>query len=153
MTGKEILLNQFKACRNDNGWFTSMASAAADLSEEQVHAKSDRDGMNSIIEIVRHLDFYNERYLNRFRGEEVAPVEGSNDDTFTRGDAVWSRTLARYDQTLADWMDAVEQADPSTLERWAPDLTHLTIHNAYHIGQIVVIRKEQGSWNKANGVS
>ena len=31
--------------------------------------------------------------------------------------------------------------------------THITTHNAYHIGQIIYVRKEQGSWDPNNGVT
>ena len=32
-------------------------------------------------------------------------------------------------------------------------LAHQNIHNAYHIGQIVLLRKLQGSWDSSQGVS
>ena len=34
----------------------------------------------------------------------------------------------------------------------APLISHISTHNAYHTGQILYVRKLQGSWNPENGV-
>jgi hypothetical protein len=34
----------------------------------------------------------------------------------------------------------------------APTIANICTHNAYHIGQIVYVRKLQGSWNPDKGV-
>jgi len=36
---------------------------------------------------------------------------------------------------------------------WSLLISHVNIHNAHHGGQIVVIRKLQGSWDAGKGVS
>ena len=36
---------------------------------------------------------------------------------------------------------------------WFSPLAQQNIHNAYHIGQIVLLRKLQGSWDRTKGVS
>jgi hypothetical protein len=38
------------------------------------------------------------------------------------------------------------------LEQWAPIIARIGTHNAYHIGQIVFIRKTQGWWDAEKGV-
>jgi len=50
------------------------------------------------------------------------------------------------------WEKAVEAADDSKLQASYSMIAHVGTHNAYHIGQIIYVRKEQGSWNPANGV-
>ncbi|QDH23125.1 DinB family protein [Saccharibacillus brassicae] len=155
MTNRDTIGIQLRACRNENGWFTSMAAAVKGLTQKQADWKSNEE-MNSVHEIVRHLDFYNHRYLKRFQGEEVPEFAGDNDDTFDpepNVEGTWQEALAAYDATLSEWIDGIEQADDDKFGKWASDLSHLTIHNAYHIGQIVFIRKQQGSWDKKYGVS
>lgn len=155
MNNREILLEQLQACRNESGWFASMAAAVKGLTQKQADWKSNEE-MNSVHEIVRHLDFYNKRHLKRFLGMNVPEFEGSNDDTFEPGEGekdTWSSALAEYDKTMSEWIDALEQSDDETLDKWAGHITHLTLHNAHHIGQIVFIRKQQGSWDKKYGVS
>jgi hypothetical protein len=46
----------------------------------------------------------------------------------------------------------VEAADDKQLAAWASEIAHIGTHNAYHIGQIVFVRKEQGSWDPEKGV-
>ncbi len=36
---------------------------------------------------------------------------------------------------------------------WYSPLAQQNIHNAYHIGQILLLRKLQGSWDPSKGVS
>jgi uncharacterized damage-inducible protein DinB len=50
------------------------------------------------------------------------------------------------------WENAIEAADDAKLEKWYVTISHISTHNAYHTGQIVFIRKLQGSWNPAKGV-
>jgi hypothetical protein len=35
----------------------------------------------------------------------------------------------------------------------AQTFTHISTHNAYHVGEIIYVRKEQGSWDPKNGVN
>ena len=60
--------------------------------------------------------------------------------------------MQQLDQVLTDWEKAVEAADENKLKDWYSTIAHIGTHNAYHIGQIVYIRKEQGSWNPEKGV-
>ena len=46
----------------------------------------------------------------------------------------------------------VEGADDKQLASYASEIAHIGTHNAYHIGQIVFVRKEQGSWDPEKGV-
>jgi hypothetical protein len=46
----------------------------------------------------------------------------------------------------------VETADEAKLKSWYSTIAHIGAHNAYHIGQIVYVRKEQGSWDREKGV-
>jgi len=40
----------------------------------------------------------------------------------------------------------VEAADEAKLKSWYSTIAHIGAHNAYHIGQIIYVRKEQGCW-------
>jgi uncharacterized damage-inducible protein DinB len=60
--------------------------------------------------------------------------------------------VQQLDQVLTDIEKWVEGADETKLKEAAQTLTHISTHNAYHIGQIIYVRKEQGSWDPKNGV-
>jgi hypothetical protein len=46
-----------------------------------------------------------------------------------------------------------EYISEQSKETWLESISSITLHNAYHIGQIVTIRKMQGSWSKEQGLS
>jgi len=77
----------------------------------------------------------------------------NNDETFNSFDAKqWSAAVKQLDEVMTDWEKAVEAADENKLKDWYSDIAHIGAHNAYHIGQIIYVRKEQGSWNPEKGV-
>ena len=50
------------------------------------------------------------------------------------------------------WEQAVQDADEQKLASWASTIAHIGAHNAYHIGQMVYIRRLQGTWDPEKGV-
>jgi len=64
----------------------------------------------------------------------------------------WPALVKQLDEVLTDWEKAVEAADDQKVAESASLIAHVGAHNAYHIGQIIYVRKEQGSWNPAKGV-
>ncbi|PLR98757.1 DinB family protein [Bacillus sp. T33-2] len=161
MGRKDVLLNQIQACNNVNGWFVSFENSIKGLTAEEA-AEKHGEGTNSIREIVNHLNFWNERYLHRFLRIPEESMDGNNDTTFhDPADADWDTTVNRFYSIMDRWSVALKEASDRKLdspvqendeEQWESTLANLTIHNAYHIGQIVTIRKIQGTWNPAEGV-
>jgi len=56
------------------------------------------------------------------------------------------------DQVMTDWENAVEKANDAKLKDSSSTIAKIATHNSYHIGEIVMVRKEQGSWNPEKGV-
>ncbi|MGX6441768.1 DinB family protein [Neobacillus sp. K501] len=162
MNRKDVILEQFLLCDSKNGWFVSFKSAVAELNAEQATWKN-TETENSIREIISHLVFWNERYLNRFKGIPIQKMEGDNDSTFDAlNDVEWNKSIERFHAVMKEWYQTIQLADEEKLDQqvsedskgsWLETLTSITLHNAYHIGQIVTIRKLQGSWRKEIGVS
>jgi hypothetical protein len=53
---------------------------------------------------------------------------------------------------MNDWEKAVQNADDSKIKVAASLIAHIGAHNAYHVGQIIYIRRLQGSWDPEKGV-
>jgi hypothetical protein len=53
---------------------------------------------------------------------------------------------------MTDWEQAVDGADDKKVALWASTIAHIGTHNAYHIGQMVYVRKLQGVWDPNKGV-
>ena len=150
------------ACHNQKNWFVPFTDSVAGLSAEQ--AKWNRTDGHSVWQIVNHLIFWNEKWLIRFRGDVPAKMEGENSDTFrveSLSDELWQSTVNKFESILSEWEQRLKAADESMLSSeafegyggtWYEVFTQTTIHNAYHVGQIVAIRKQQGSWNSDIGV-
>jgi uncharacterized damage-inducible protein DinB len=164
MNRKDVILEQFLYCHNKNGWFVSFQSAIAGLTSEQASWKGSADN-NSIKEIVNHLIFWNERYLHRFKEMPLQKMEGKNDSTFINlSNLEWPEVVEKFNLVMSDWYNTVRECKDEKLDQpvsseagvndpWIGTLTCVTLHNAHHIGQIVTIRKLQGSWNTEQGVS
>jgi uncharacterized damage-inducible protein DinB len=152
MTLREVLLEQLKTTHNNKDWFVPANVAVEGLTPEQANW-TDGKGNHSVGQLAYHLVFWNQQELAKFRGEQPAKFSGNNDETFDKFDAKsWAATVKQLDDVMTALEKAVEQADDAKLSKWASTIAHVGTHNAYHIGQMIYVRKEQGSWDPAKGV-
>ena len=93
MTTKEFLLDQFTSCYDVNGWFVAMKNTLNNLTAADAVWKPD-GADNSIWGILAHLNFYNERYLKRFKGEPVENLDLENSETFAENGSCVGRNVA-----------------------------------------------------------
>lgn len=98
----------------------------------------------------------------RYRGESFPPNLDKNSSTFEQiaefTEKSWLNSVKSLDQGLGDWQQAIEDSSEDKLDEgipgfpeddiWWESISTLCLHNSYHIGQIIYIRKEQGSWNE-----
>ena len=86
------------------------------------------------------------------RGEKPANPN-NNAETFNDFDAAhWNDIVQRLDLVMKNLETELEKMPEEKLTKAAPTISHISTHNAYHTGQILYVRKLQGSWNPANGV-
>lgn len=151
-TLRGILLEQLKTTHNEKDWFVDGNTAMAGVTPEQANW-TDGHGNHSVGQLAYHLVYWNERSLAKFKGQTPEKYSGNNDETFTHFDAKqWAETVHRFDVVMTELEKLVETADEKRLEEWAPTIARIGTHNAYHIGEIVMVRKEQGSWDASKGV-
>lgn len=152
VTLKSILLEQLRASHNVKEWYVPASVAVDGLNPEQA-AWRDKSGNHSIGQLANHLVFWNNRQLAKFNGGPAAKYSGNNDETFNAFDGKsWAATVQQLNEVMTAWEKAVDAADDAKLKAWASTIAHIGTHNAYHTGQILYIRKLQGSWNPDNGV-
>jgi uncharacterized damage-inducible protein DinB len=162
MSTKSILLGQFAAAFDKNGWFVATNNAIAGLTAEQAAWKPE-GADNSIHEIINHLNYYNNAYLVRFKGSDYEYKVADNDATFDEGEAgTWEAEAARFGSVITAWRSELENADESKFEELAPPnnevkwkalISNICAHSAHHGGPIVLLRTLQGSWDSRGGVS
>lgn len=164
MSEKELLISQFTACFDKNSWFVAVKNALAGVTAAQAAWKP-AGADNSIWETVSHLNFYNFAYVERFRGIDYEYPVNDNDATFTAGSVdenEWTAEVERLAAILSEFRNLIAGADEAKFDapvstsnqtKWATLILNIAAHNAYHAGQIVLLRKLQDSWDSTAGVS
>jgi uncharacterized damage-inducible protein DinB len=151
-TLRGVLLEQLQTTHNNKDWFAPASAAVDGLTAEQASWR-DGKGNHSVGQLAAHLVFWNRQQLAKFKGEAPPAFSGDNNETFNSFDAVkWSQTVKDLDAVMTDWEKAVQGADEAKLAQWASTIAHIGAHNAYHIGQMIYVRKQQGSWDPDKGV-
>ena len=147
-----VLLEQLRTTHNVKDWYVPVMVAVDGVTPEQA-SWTDGKGNHSVGQLTYHLLFWDRQALAEFKGEKPEKFSGNNDETFNNFDAKqWAATIHQLDQVMTEWEKAVEAADDATLAKHASLVAHVGAHNAYHIGEIVMVRKEQGSWDASKGV-
>lgn len=142
-------------------WFPPLADGLKDLTVAQA-AWQPTGGGNTIWQIVNHLNYYNQRLLHRITGEPLGPALADNYATFGAGDqaadeAAWQSTVEQTRAIAAGWARVLAELTDADLDRPLPQgtlgeaLVAWIGHDAYHTGQIVLLRKQQGSWPAQRG--
>jgi hypothetical protein len=152
-TLRSVLLEQLRTTHNEKDWFVPINVAVEGLTAEQANWKDGSSGNHSVGQLTYHLLFWNRRELAKFKGETEEKFSGNNEETFNNFDSKkWADTTKQLDQVMTDLEKVVETADEGKLTAWASEIAHIGTHNAYHVGQIIFVRKLQGSWNPEKGV-
>jgi hypothetical protein len=150
-TLRDLLLAELRSTHNNADWFVPGSTAVKGLTAEQA-SWTDNKGNHSVGQIAHHLVFWNRWSLERLNGSSEK-YNGTNDETFYKFDAkTWSDTVRQFDEVMNDIEKWVETADEAKLKESAQTITTICTHNAYHIGQIIYVRREQGSWDPNMGV-
>lgn len=159
VTLRSLLLSELHSTHDKAEWFTPVKAAVAGLTAEQAkwipsnaQSKLDPKANHSVGMLAYHLAFWNENALARLRGEKPAAPDDNN-ETFNDFDAAhWDDIVQRLDKVLTNLEAEIEKMPDEKLALKAPTISHISTHNAYHTGQILYVRKLQGSWDPTNGV-
>ncbi len=153
ITLRELLVKELRSTHNDNkDWFVPAMVAVKGLTAEQANWK-DEKGNHSVGQLTYHLLFWNKRNLMNLKGEKPGQFSGNNDETFDNFDAKkWDETVKELDSVMTEMEKWVETADEGKLQKAAQLFANISTHNAYHVGQIIYVRKEQGAWDPNNGI-
>jgi len=152
---KDVLLDQLLANANDPSWYLPFSDSIKRLTEEQAFWKPNEES-NSIAEIVQHLLYWNQTWQTRYQKSHVdaVPSIGNNKNSFVIPE---NHSFADLKKQLLEvlllWQELLhEEKVESEVNgfsgnvKWWEVLGNVSTHNAYHIGQIIYIRKLQNSW-------
>ncbi|MDN4523981.1 DinB family protein [Fictibacillus fluitans] len=169
----DIFRMQFTFAWNTETWFLPLESALKGLNSTNASWQPPGGG-NTIWQTVNHLNYYNALLVRQIN--DTTPKKETPDNKAAFGDigeppnskwqAVlaentfgdsgdpadtekWEAALAETHHIFENLRKSLEKVNNSQLdEELVGGLARQIMHNVYHIGQIVLIRKQQGSWPK-----
>lgn len=151
-TLRGVLIEELRTTHDQEDWFVPASVAVAGLTAEQA-SWSPGKGQHSVGQLAYHLWFWDERALQSFNGVKPGDFSGNNEETFDKFTPTqWDDLVKKLNQLLSDWDKAVAAADDKKLAENASLIAHVATHNAYHIGQILYVRKLEGAWDPSKGV-
>jgi uncharacterized damage-inducible protein DinB len=151
-TLRGVLVEQLRTTHDSEDWFVPASVAVAGLTADQAKWTPGKDS-HSVGQLAYHLWFWDTQSLARFKGQKPPAFSGNNDETFNNySPAQWDDLVQKLNQVMTDWETAVQEADDQKLADNASLIAHVGAHNAYHIGQILYVRKLQGVWDPSKGV-
>ncbi|USG64664.1 DinB family protein [Brevibacillus ruminantium] len=156
MNRMDLLVHGLDCTYAKEDWYPPLKDALAGLTAAQASWRPPGEAGNTIWENVSHLLFYKERLLQRLQNQDEVTAD-SNDDTFTpsggpEDEAAWQADVKRMETVHHQLRSLLETFDEDAFDRPSPIKTlglsvwSIILHDAFHTGQIVQIRKLQGSW-------
>jgi uncharacterized damage-inducible protein DinB len=153
---KKLVLSMLDFRLDHEAGFVPLMDAINGLTAEQASWQP-TESSHSIWQIVNHVTFWNQRVLDRLQGVVQGTEDISNDETFggpgeAMNETSWREAVERVRAVCHKMRETVLQFDDSQLDEPYDDdgtpvkvvLADLALHDAYHIGQILYIRKMQG---------
>ncbi len=155
MDRKAIILHSWDATYDQEGWYPPLKMALEGIQAEQAAWKPSKE-IHSIWELVNHLFFYKNRFLHRLENRPFLSSIQTNHETFLlEGNATetaWNARVNELGETHRQIRQKLQQladADLDTFLENAPiggQAMSLILHDAYHTGQILFLRKLQHTW-------
>jgi uncharacterized damage-inducible protein DinB len=146
--------------------FTPLTRAISGLTQEQVTAKP-CDSPHSISDILAHLNFWQSWALAAVKGEHQ-PMPAKAADGWIDLTGSWDNLVGEFfrgleeAKTLTDDEALLQKPfDPETKIGWGFEkhsigeaiLDVIAVHNAHHLGQIILLRRMMGAWPPEGGGS
>ncbi len=146
------LLEVLDSTFEKESWYVPFRNAIEGLTPEQAIWKPFGEATNTIWENVNHLIYYKERLVANLEGSEWTSNLDGNETFYltnqSNDDKEWKKVVERSENAqhnLRQVMSTISDRDldQNSLER---KLLDIMLHDAYHTGQIIQLRKMQGSW-------
>jgi|SRR6185437_10756003 len=150
MKETKCITKLFEDLYNGSPWIdVTIMATLKNISAEQA-AKKVTPERNSIWQIVNHMIAWRENVLLRVEGNEVT---APNDNYFSQleitSETEWQKALDRLANSQAQWINFLENFDESQFDKiyasnkmtYYEHIHGILQHDAYHLGQIVLLSK------------
>ena len=148
----DLLLKVLDSTFDKESWYAPFKHAIEGLTAEQAIWKPSGEATKNIWENVNHLTYYKERLAANLEGREWTH-NLNGDETFyltdqSNDDKEWKKVVERSENAQCKLRQVMETITDRELDQNALEgkLLDIMLHDAYHTGQIMQLRKMQGSW-------
>lgn len=157
MNRMELPLHEWDCTFAKEDWYPPLKDALAGLTAAEASWRPPGEAANTIWENLSHLLFYKERLLHRLKGTEQPSTASTNDDTFApsggpEDEEAWQADVKRMETLHYELRDVLASIPETSFDQPSPSkplglsVFSIIMHDAFHTGQIVQIRKLQGTW-------
>ncbi|HDR8143561.1 DinB family protein [Bacillus thuringiensis] len=148
----DLLLNALDSTFDKESWYAQFKHAIGGLTAEQAMWKPSGEVTNTIWENVNHLTYYKERLAANLEGREwTNNLDGG--ETFyltnqSNDEKEWKKVFERSENAQRNLRQVLSAISEKELEQNSLEgkLLDIMLHDAYHTGQIIQLRKMQGAW-------
>ncbi|MGN7472215.1 DinB family protein [Brevibacillus sp. SAFN-007a] len=157
MNRMELLVHEWECTYDKEDWYPPLKDALSGVTAAQASWRPEGEAANTIWENVSHLLYFKERLLHRLSGTDFSGTAETNDDTFRPSgtpddEAAWQATVQRMETVHRQIHERLVALSDEAFDQPLPNIPtgqsvmSIILHDAFHTGQIVQIRKLQGSW-------
>lgn len=152
-----LLLHELNITYAKEDWFPALKVALEGVTAEEASWRATGVASNTIWETVNHLIYYKSRLLEQLQGGTPNYSVSDNTATFYTKDPVisdeaWEDSKSRLEAIHQGFIEVLQTKSDEDFDKpiiknpLGITLTSIILHDAYHTGQIVLLRKLQGSW-------
>lgn len=142
---------------DDSGGFTPFDRALDGLSGEDA-VRRPPGSPHSVAEVLAHMVFWQQRFLAMVDGEQPRPVPHAADGWPTVTADGWPELVREYHAGLDRYRGLAREADQLARplvegrERSVgASVMSYYVHEAHHLGQIILLRRMLGAWPPPGG--
>ncbi|WP_221567785.1 DinB family protein [Alkalihalobacillus sp. TS-13] len=152
MTRMNLIVNVLDSTFEKESWYAPFKHAIEGITAEQANWKPAGEATKSIWENVNHLMYYKERLAANLEGREwTQNLDGDETFNYTKrsnDDEEWNKVVERAENAHHSLRELLSNTSDEELNRKSLEekLLDIFLHDAYHTGQIIQIRKMQESW-------
>ncbi|WP_324719262.1 DinB family protein [Salinimicrobium sp. HB62] len=144
------LKQEFSQLYDGDPWIDeNLKQTLKGISAEKARKKI-AEGRNSIWQIVVHIIEWRRMILKRLNGNIISvPEDNFIRETLDTSEEAWKKTLQELEQSQQEWLEFFDNLKDEDLEKTYPGndqryyylIQGIIQHDAYHLGQIVLLSK------------
>ncbi|MDM5317180.1 DinB family protein [Fictibacillus sp. b24] len=148
----DLLLTVLDSTFDKESWYAPLQPAIDGITAEQASWRPPGEATKTIWENLNHLIYYKERLVANLENREwTNHLDG--DATFnltehSNDDQEWKKVVERAENVHNRLKEILSKTNDEVLGQHSLEekLLDIFLHDAYHTGQIMQVRKMQGSW-------